>query len=245
MYTIRSLIRMLILESTGTKGYKMIFLAGLPGGGKSTLLKQLGIEDKFTNCNIDNFFEPLLDSELGTRDLNTITTNFLKWHSLRKGKLEAGEELSPEEIAEYEKAAHLNSTQAKLFARAIKSFTSQLDEVCAIGSNFIIDGTAGSYEKTVKSVEKYRAAGYDCAMVFVDIDVETSVARNLERGNRGGRALHPSIIRRSNEKMVENLELYEEFFGENFFLVSNRGTFEDYQAAIEAIRPGIEVFMNS
>mgnify|MGYP005673775297 CR=1 FL=1 len=36
---VRSLIRMMILESTGTTGYKMIFLAGLPGGGKSTLLR--------------------------------------------------------------------------------------------------------------------------------------------------------------------------------------------------------------
>ena len=35
----RSIIRMLILENNSKVGYKMIFLAGLPGGGKSTLLK--------------------------------------------------------------------------------------------------------------------------------------------------------------------------------------------------------------
>ena len=43
MRGIRSIVRMLILESVGTTGFKMIFLAGLPGGGKSTLVERLGI----------------------------------------------------------------------------------------------------------------------------------------------------------------------------------------------------------
>ena len=36
---IRRVVRLLILESNSRQDFKMIFLAGLPGGGKSTLLK--------------------------------------------------------------------------------------------------------------------------------------------------------------------------------------------------------------
>ena len=75
---VRRIVRQLIIESIGTKGYKMIFLAGLPGGGKSTLLRQLGIEDKFTNCNIDNFFEPTLMDNFGTKNLHKLKKNFFK-----------------------------------------------------------------------------------------------------------------------------------------------------------------------
>ena len=80
---IRSVIRMLILESETTTGYKMIFLAGLPGGGKSTLLKQLGIEGQFTNCNIDNFFEPELMDALGTKNLHAFAERFFELRDIR------------------------------------------------------------------------------------------------------------------------------------------------------------------
>ena len=76
--SLRRSIRLLILESNSQTGYKMIFLAGLPGGGKSTLLRQLGIEDQFTNCNIDAFYEPYLRDKLGTMDLHTPTDRYTK-----------------------------------------------------------------------------------------------------------------------------------------------------------------------
>lgn len=242
---IRSIIRMLILESVGTKGYKMIFLAGLPGGGKSTLLKQLGIEDKFTNCNIDNFFEPMLIPNLGTKNLHDLKNNFFHHHYARKEKLAAGEELTPSEIAEYEEAARLNSLERSLFNKAIAQFKEQIGEVCSIGSNFIIDGTAANMERIKEDANKYTAAGYDCAMIFVDIDPDTSAERNLSRGQKGGRAIHTSIIRNQGKNMPQNLVGYKEFFGENFFLVSNRGSFDEYKEAIELIRPGVEAFMEA
>lgn len=239
----RRTIRQLILESVGTKGYKMIFLAGLPGGGKSTLLRQLGIENQFTNCNIDNFFEPTLVDNLGTKNLHGLKKNFFKWHKLRKEKLAAGEELTPEEIANYEEAARLNSLERKLFGQSINQFKEQIADVCEIGSNFIIDGTAINPERTEKDKIKYEAAGYDCAMIFVDIDTETSVQRNIARGEKGGRAIWSGIIRDMGPKMSENIQNYPEIFGSDFFLVSNRGSLEDFEDAIEVIRPGIEEFM--
>lgn len=243
MKNIRSLIRMLILESTGTVGYKMIFLGGLPGGGKSTLLRILGLEDQFTNCNIDNFFEPMLMDALGTKHLHNLKNNFFRLHKLRKEKLESGQELSQAEIDEFEEASRLNDEEGRLFRSAIKSFKEQITEVCQIGSNFIIDGTAANSKMILSQKAEYEAAGYDCAMIMVDVDPEVSMQRNLARGDRGGRAIHNSIIQRQGETMPANIPVYEQAFGDNFFLVSSRGTLEEYEVAIEAIRPGIEAFM--
>ena len=245
--SLRSAIRMIILESVATTGYKMIFLAGLPGSGKSTLLKQLGIADKFTNCNIDRFFEPELEENLGTKNLHDLKVNFLRLHYARKEKLANGQELSPEEIDEYEAAAELNRAEGRLFRSAIKQFKEQIGEVCGVGANFIIDGTAVSTKKTKDDTEKYRNLGYDVAMIFVDIDVETSVERNFQRGEKGDRAIHDEIIRKQGARMAAqgNVDVYSEFFGENFFLVSNRGTFEEYQEEIESIRAGVQAFMES
>lgn len=245
MNRIRSIIRMLILENNSTVGYKMIFLAGLPGGGKSTLLRILGIGDQFTNCNIDNFFEPQLMDTLGTKDLHSLKDNFFRIHHLRKEKMASGQELTPEEIEEYEKASHLNREEGRLFRDAINQFKQQIGEVCQVGSNFIIDGTAANNKMIAKQKAEYEAAGYECAMIMVDIDPEMSMARNIQRGKDGGRAIHNSIISDQGERMPANIPIYEELFGDNFFLVSNRGTFEEYQAAIESIRPGIDAFMNS
>jgi len=244
--SVRRLIRQIILESAGTTGYKMIFLAGLPGSGKSTLLRQLDIDDKFTNCNIDNFYEPLLQ-DLGTLDINTATQEYIKLKDKRKAALESGTELSVEEQEEFERLNSIVSNAGSLFSDAIDQFKTQVGEVCEIGSNFIVDGTAVSVKNTTRDKTKYEEMGYDCAMIFVDIDVDTSVQRNEERGKKGGRSIWSNIIKRSGKRMVDsgNIDVYENMFGENFFLVSNRGSFEEYQEAIEEIRPGVQRFMES
>ena len=241
----RRIIRQLILESVGKKGYKMIFLAGLPGGGKSTLLRQLGLENQFTNCNIDNFFEPKLMPNFGTMNLHAMKENFFKWHRLRKEKLAAGENLSDAENQAYEEAASKNRLERQLFIQSINEFKKQIGEVCEIGSNFIIDGTAISPSRTAEDKQKYELAGYDCAMIFVDIDTETSVQRNISRGQKGGRAIWSGIIEDMGPQMAENVAVYEELFADNFFLVSNKGSFEEYLKGIESIREGVDTFMKS
>ena len=151
--SIRRIIRQLILESTGTTGYKMIFLAGLPGGGKSTLLRQLDIEDKFTNCNIDNFFEPRLVDTLGTKNLHPYSEKFFSYRDIRDKR-----PLTAEEAEDYESAKAQRMKERGLFIDSINQFKAQVDEVCQIGSNFIIDGTAANYRNITKDAEKFRDA---------------------------------------------------------------------------------------
>ena len=238
---IRSVIRMLILESVGTKGYKMIFLAGLPGGGKSTLLRQLGIEDQFTNCNIDNFFEPRLMDTMGTKNLHPASETFFRLRAIRDTR-----PLTQEELAEYEEAKAFRGKERTLFIDSINKFKEQVGEVCQVGSNFIIDGTAANYDAITRDAAKYRAMGYDCAMIFVDIDVDVSVQRNLQRGKDGGRSIYSGIIQDQGERLPGHLEPYQKFFGhDRFFLVDNRGTFDQYKLNIEKIRSGVDAFMRA
>ena len=239
--SLRRTIRMLILESNSTVGHKMIFLAGLPGAGKSTLLRQLGIEDQFTNCNIDNFFEPRLMGTMGTKNLHPPSETFFRLRKVREKR-----PLTDKELAEYEEAKAFRGKERGLFIDSINKFRKQVGEVCQVGSNFIIDGTAANYDSIIKDATKYRQMGYDCAMIFVDIDVDVSIQRNLQRGIDGGRSIYTGIIQDQGDRLPGHLEPYRQFFGsDRFFLVDNRGTFPQYQQNIELIRPGVEAFMRS
>lgn len=240
---IRRVVRLIILESNSRQGFKMIFLAGLPGGGKSTLLNQLGIADQFTTCNVDAFYEPYLKDELGTMDIHTPTERYV---SLKHKMRDEGYQPTPEEQLQYDEDLDITSRGAALFNRAVGEFREQLEDVCSIGSNFIIDGTSASFLSAEKKYNKYLELGYDCAMIFVDINVETSQERNIARGKKGGRAIWNRVIANYGKKMPENIKKYSELFGpDRFFLVPNKGTFQEYKDAIELIRPAVQSFMES
>ena len=139
--------------------------------------------------------------------------------------------------------ADIRSRAQSMFKGAIKEFKKQVEEVCQVGSNFIIDGTAANAKRIIEDKHRYESMGYECAMIFVDIDVDTSVERNVNRGKEGGRSIANHIIRRQGKGMPENVEPYALEFGENFFLVSNRGTLQDYETAIDSIRDGVDLFL--
>ena len=154
--------------------------------------------------------------------------------------------MTSEELEEYESVKAQRFKERGLFIDSINKFKAQVEEVCQVGSNFIIDGTAANYKGIVKDAEKYREAGYDCAMIFVDIDVETSKQRNLDRGASGDRAIYTGIIDDQGLRLPNHLEPYRQFFGpDRFFMVNNRGTFPEYKENIELIRPGVEAFMRA
>jgi len=138
------------------------------------------------------------------------------------------------------------SKSASLFGQATSEFKKQVGEVCQLGSNFIIDGTAANYKRTAEELKRFTEMGYDCAMILVDIDVEISQQRNIDRGKKGGRSIYGTIIWRQGQSMSGNPELYQELFGpDRFFLVPNRGSFEEFKEQIEGIRPSVQAFMES
>ena len=62
MSYLREYIRIILLEQLkdSFQGKKMIFMAGAPGSGKSTVLNQLGLLEQFSIINPDDWYEPFL-----------------------------------------------------------------------------------------------------------------------------------------------------------------------------------------
>lgn len=242
-YQIRMVIRSIISESIGRRqdGYKMIFLAGAPGSGKSTLIKELGLLG-FTTCNIDDFFEPALEEHGVSPNLAKLEEDFLAIRALKKSAEAKGEEISPEAMERYDHLLSFRKLEKSLFFQSITKFRALKVEQCNIGANFIVDGTASNLRAILKEKQVYEDAGYDCAMIMVDMDPEVSVQRNRARGEKGGRQLSDFIVRRSAQSVMPNKEPYEQSF-EHFWVVSNLGSFPEYQAAIKKIAPEIEKFL--
>lgn len=70
--------------------------------------------------------------------------------------------------------------------------------------DFIVDGTGGNYNNIANLNEKYKELGYDTAMIFVRVELKTSLQRNRERGERGGRTLRDNTIKQNWENVHKN-----------------------------------------
>jgi SPP1 gp7 family putative phage head morphogenesis protein len=173
-----------------------LFSGGLGGAGKGTVLRSA-------------------DAGIDSSRFFTIDPDAIKEAMARRGMIptvEGFEDLSPMELSAliHEESSHL---AARLAQRSV-----------AERKNVIFDITMSSKNSVVKRLDMLRQAGYDqIDMIFVDIDVETSVARALARWERGlaeyadgngygGRYVPPEIIRAQ----------YDEVWGS-----VNRGVFED------------------
>ncbi len=82
----------------------------------------------------------------------------------------------------------------------------------------IIDSTGrrmGSVQKTKKLLEE---AGYDTAMVFVDVDIETAQRRNLMRA----RKVDPGVLTKAHKEIRGNIPNFESMFGSKYLRIDNR-----------------------
>ena len=133
---------------------KVIFMAGAPGAGKSTVIKGLDLLNQgFKIVNQDIALERLMKESGMPTDMREMTSKDLS----NFGKL---------------------SGQARRLAGEKKSkYTVQ-------GEGMIIDGTGASLKVMEKSVKEFREAGYDAQMVFVETTMETAVTRNKARKER-------------------------------------------------------------
>ncbi len=244
MKTLRRHIRNIILESIGdvVSGKKMIFMAGAPGSGKSTVLRQLGISN-FSVVNPDDWYEPFLIEAGISLDVGEFTQRYFDIVSAQKEAEEEGLDTTVLQA----KRAELKPTMQenmRLFSRARKLAAAEAARLSSEGVDFIIDGTGGNFRQISKLRTVYQDMGYDTAMIYVSIPLETSVDRNDQRGKQGKRRIHPSAVRRSHGSVTANEDAYKELFGINFFAIDNSGTFEEYQGNIESARPEIERFLS-
>ena len=81
----------------------------------------------------------------------------------------------------------------------------------------VIDGTGRDYEKTQAKVAELRELGYDCAMVFVNTDLETAQARNAKRM----RSLPETMVAKMWQEVQKNIGKFHNLFGKNMYVLDN------------------------
>ena len=137
----------------------------------------------------------------------------------------------------------IRSQQGKLFVQAQNAAKAQTRDLVTKMSDVIIDGTAGSLQNVRKAKERLEDAGYDTAMIFVDVPLEVSLARNAERGKMGGRKVKPERAEKSWRAVDKNKESYKGLFGQHFFYFD--GMAEDKDTEVNNTKRKFKSFMSS
>lgn len=89
----------------------------------------------------------------------------------------------------------------------------------------LIDGTARNPEKMAQVKARLEQLGYDCAMIFVNTTLETSIARTVKRaddpGKDQGRTIDSEFVANSWQQVQNGLGQLQSMFGRNFYIVDN------------------------
>ena len=128
------------------------------------------------------------------------------------------------------------SIQAKSMAQANKNFKGDISATIEGKESFILDGTAASFNNTVKLKNELEEAGYEVFMLYVYTDLQRSLSQNQDRFKKSGgedRSLAPAIVMRTWKSVTDNLPKYAELFGDNFVAVAN--TLDDRMQDIDKI----------
>ena len=236
MQLLREYIQVLLLEAQVSS--KAIFMAGAPGSGKSSVIGSLGLSDSFEIINPDDEYEDSKTKYNLPFDRSPIEAEY---ELLKKVYKEAVAQDDQESISsiepEYLRLRGILSADQKAFATAISSANARKKELIDNKANYLVDGTGGSYKPIEKQVIGLRAAGYDVAMIYIDIDLDTSIARDISRGKSGGRRLGAKTVERSHGNVAKNKEKYQELFGQNFIYINTSSdiTEEEVQNAKQQI----------
>ena len=242
---LKAIIRCVVLEAMrelapGQKP-KMIFLAGGAGSGKSTVLKALNVHGSDSQViNPDEAFEEGLRQHNLGLDVAKAETEFFDIKDRYKAAQEANDEKTIKELQpEYDRLSGIAQIRDTLFMSALAGAKEKALGLAQEQHDFIVDGTGGNYNNIATLNDSYKQLGYDTAMIFVHVELETSLQRNRERGMRGGRVLRDITIQRSWENVHKNEQPYRELFGSNFFYVDA----ENLESSLKAVASKINRFM--
>jgi len=83
----------------------------------------------------------------------------------------------------------------------------------------IVNGTADEVQKIQKKKAELEGLGYDCMMVYVSVADDISRQRNIERGDRGGRAVPEPIRKEKWDAAHASKTHYPALFGPGKFIV--------------------------
>ena len=170
-------------EGTPAPGRKVIFLAGSAGSGKSNVIKQLGLEKQ------------------GYKIVNQDIA--LEWLVKNSGLPTDMRDFTPEQASKW---GSLQWEARDIAQRKQMKFQGR-------GDGIVIDGTGASSISLGTQLMKFKNAGYDAHMIFVESSLETALVRNKARKER---SLKDFIVERNWKAVQKNKKVFKEDFKENF-----------------------------
>jgi predicted kinase len=109
------------------------------------------------------------------------------------------------------------SQAAKLMAVAQKSTKEKYTDALSNLNDIIIDGTGAASRPLLKKKEELEALGYETMMIMIYVSPITSLERNANRD----RSLMPNIVLRTWRDINNNIETYQQAFGDNLVIINN------------------------
>jgi len=156
--------------------------------------------------DIDEEFEKLLTENVNDRAIfkavflvggpgsgkDYVLDNTLQGHGLT--------EISSDKALEF----LMNKEDLNKTIKRIRNMAELRQHLAFTGCNgLIINGTGDDYDKIKQIKEQLEKIGYDTSMIMVSTTNEVSAARNIERGQMGGRSM-PEDVRRQKWESVQN-----------------------------------------
>jgi predicted ABC-type ATPase len=238
MKLLKEYIRLLIEQELDKKP-RIIFMAGSPGAGKSSVRNLLNL-GSFEVVDPDEFYEKeLIHTGMGL-NVAAMEEEYFSVLDRIKAAIEAGDtetaqELEPERL----RLKNLASRRAKAFTGAQAAAKTKQETLAERGSNIIIDGTGGDFNRINTLKKNFEKMGYEAGMIFVYIPLEISQERNRARGIAGGRTLRDRTVEKSWNAVQANLERYRELFGDRFFYIDA----SDMQRSVNEVKPKLNAFI--
>ena len=121
----------------------------------------------------------------------------------------AGLSTTPEDIA--------SATGQEIRGKAKTLVGKQLDLAINGRLGLVIDGTGKDFSKIQKQANMLKELGYSVAMIFVNTDLETSLARNAQRD----RSLPEDMVKSMWKDVQNNIGKFQNFFSRTFIVVDN------------------------
>jgi predicted kinase len=121
----------------------------------------------------------------------------------------AGLSTTPDDIA--------SPTGQEIRGKAKTLVGKQLDLAINGRLGLVIDGTGKDFSKIQKQANMLKELGYSVAMIFVNTDLETSLARNAQRD----RSLPEDMVKAMWKDVQNNIGKFQNFFSRTFIVVDN------------------------
>ena len=122
-----------------------------------------------------------------------------------------------------------------------KEIANKQDELARDGRlGMIIDGTGAKFDQISNINLRLLELGYETAMVFVNTDLETALARNAKRD----RTVPPEIATDSWQSVQKNIGRFQQVFGNDMFIIDNSDD-SDVKQRIQEVEKTMRKFLSS